>query len=162
MGEIHRDVLVLEEPLPTRTELAKIVRDTFAFAAQKKEYAACGNGATDEVVAKAVDAGIGLPTFPFDQSVAMTLDKKAGKLDIETLWGRKKDIVSGNPGLTYHAGKETLADMYGCAAWVKTGKMLMDGQYRPTIIVRMDEIQRQLSGSDTDSSGTRATLWASS
>jgi hypothetical protein len=157
-AELAQDVLVLEEPLPTRTELAKIVRDTFAFAAQKKEYAACKNGVTDEVVAKAVDAGIGLPTFPFDQSVAMTLDKKAGKLDIETLWGRKKDIVSGNPGLTYHAGKETLADMYGCAAWVKTGKMLMDGQYRPTIIVRMDEIQRQLSGSDTDSSGTKGNL----
>lgn len=157
-AELAQDVLVLEEPLPTRVELGKIVKDTFAFAAQKKEYAACRTGATDEVVAKAVDAGIGLPTFPFDQSVAMCLDKKAGKLDIETLWGRKKDIVSGNPGLTYHAGKETLADMYGCAAWVSAGKMLMDGKHRPTIIVRMDEIQRQLSGSDTDSSGTKGNL----
>lgn len=156
-AELAQDVLILEEPLPTRDELAQIVKDTFAFAADK--YPACKKGATAEVVAKAVDAGIGLPAFPFDQSTAMCLDKKAGTLDIETLWGRKKDIVSGNPGLTYaNTSSLSLADMYGCAAWINSGKMLMDGQYRPTIIVRMDEIQRQLSGSDTDSSGTKGNL----
>lgn len=157
-AELQQDVLVLEEPLPTREELSKIVKDTFTLASQKKGYEACAKGATESVVKAAVDAGIGLPQFPFDQSVAMNLDPKAGKLDIETLWTRKKDIVSQNPGLTYHAGQEKLADMYGCAQWVNTQRMLMDGPYRPTIIVRMDEIQRQLAGSESDSSGTKGNL----
>jgi hypothetical protein len=157
-AELQQDVLVLEEPLPTRQELAQIVKDTFAFAATKKEYAACKGGATEQVISAAVDAGIGLPSFPFDQSVAMTLDRKAGKLDIETLWGRKKDIVSSNAGLSYMSGHQTLADMYGCEAWVKDARLLMDGKRQPTVIVRMDEIQRQLAGSESDSSGTKGNL----
>ena len=156
-AELQQDVLVLEEPLPTRADLAKIVKDTFAYAATKKEYAACKT-VSDETIKQAVDAGIGLPSFPFDQSCAMTLDRKAGKLDIETLWSRKKDIVSSNPGLSYQTGKATLADMYGCAAWLKDGQLLMNGKKRPTILVRMDEIQRQLAGSESDSSGTKGNL----
>jgi hypothetical protein len=157
-AELQQDMLILEEPLPTREQLAKIVTDTFAYAAQKPEYKACKSGATPDVVKSATDAGIGLPSFPFEQSTSMCLDMKAGKLDIETLWGRKKEIVSQNPGLSYHAGRETLADMYGCASWVTTNRLLMDGPYRPTIIVRMDEIQRQLAGSESDSSGTKGNL----
>lgn len=156
-AELQQDVLVLEEPLPTREDLAKIVTDTFAYAAQKKEYAAC-KSVDDETIKAAVDAGIGIPAFPFDQSVAMTLDRKTGKLDIPTLWTRKKDIVSSNAGLSYHSGSESLADMYGCAAWVKDARLLMDGKKQPTVIVRMDEIQRQLAGSDSDSSGTKGNL----
>ena len=155
-AELQQDVLTLEEPLPTRDELAKIVRDTFTFAAQK--YPACKNGATDAVVKAATDALIGLPTFPADQTCAMSLDKKTGKLDIEMMWSRKKEIVSTNPGLTYHQGTEAIKDMYGCESWVRFGTRLMSGPHRPTIIVRMDEIQRQLAGSESDSSGTKGNL----
>lgn len=156
-AELQQDMLILEEPLPTRAELAKIVTDTFAYAAQKPEYKACKN-VGPEVVKAATDALIGLPVFPAEQATSMCLDMKAGKLDIETLWTRKKNIVSQNPGLTYHAGHETLADMYGCAAWVKFAERLMNGPKQPTIIVRMDEIQRQLAGSESDSSGTKGNL----
>ncbi len=153
---LQQDTLVLEEPLPTRDELAKIVVDTFGNAAIK--YPACKKGATPEVIKQAVDATIGLPAFPADQANAMCLDKPKGVLDIETLWKRKQDIVSGNPGLSYHSGGEKLKDMFGCESWVRFGTRLMGGPHRPTIIVRMDEIQRQLSGSDSDSSGTKGNL----
>jgi hypothetical protein len=157
-AELQQDMLILEEPLPTRTDLAKIVTDTFAYAAQKPEYKACKTAATPEVIKSATDALIGLPAFPAEQATSMCLDMNAGKLDIETLWSRKKDIVSQNPGLTYHAGRETLKDMYGCAAWVKFAERLMKGPKQPTVIVRMDEIQRQLAGSESDSSGTKGNL----
>lgn len=155
-SELIQDTLVLEEPLPTRDELAKVITDNFEFASQK--YKACKNAATKEVVKAGVDAIIGLPMFPADQATAQNLDMPNGKLDIESLWLRKKDIVSSNPGLTYHNGSETLADMYGCESWIADGRLLMDGPYQPTIIVRMDEIQRQLAGSNTDSSGTKGNL----
>ena len=48
--------------------------------------------------------------------------------------------------------------MYGCAAWLKDAQLLMNGKKRPTILVRMDEIQRQLAGSESDSSGTKGNL----
>jgi hypothetical protein len=157
-AELQQDTLILEEPLPTREELAKVVRDTYAQAALKPEYKACKKGPSDDVLKRAVDALIGLPTFPADQATAMCLDKINAVLDIENLWTRKRDIVSANPGLTYHSGKETLKDMYGCESWVKFGRLLMNGPHRPTVVVRMDEIQRQLAGSESDSSGTMGNL----
>jgi hypothetical protein len=157
--ELQQDTLVLEEPLPTRDELAKIVTETFAYAAQSAtQYKACEKAATPEVIAKATDALIGLPAFPAEQAVAMCLDKVKGVLDIEQLWTRKKEIVSQKPGLAYHSGKETLADMYGVDAFKKFGVSLMSGKYAPTVILRMDEIEKQFAGNGTDSSGVKGDL----
>lgn len=158
-AELQQDTLLLEEPLPTRDELAKVVKDTFINATNaKKEFAACKNGATKEVIAHCVDALIGLPKFPADQASAMCLDKEAGKMDIPTLWLRKKDIVSQNPGLSYHNGSETLKDMYGCDSVRNFGLKFMNGKFAPTLIVRMDEIEKQFAGNGSDSSGTKGSL----
>jgi len=157
-AELQQDTLLLEEPLPTREELSKIVTDNFKYAAQKAEYAACKKGPSPEQLKAATNAGIGLPAFPFDQSTAMCLDKKKGVLDIETLWNRKRDIVSQNPGLSYHNGRETLKDMYGCDSVRKFGIAFMNGKFAPTVIVRMDEIEKQFAGNGSDSSGTKGNL----
>ncbi len=157
-SELQQDTLILEEPLPTRDELAKIVADTFAYASQKKEYAKCKHGADKEVLKAATDALIGLPTFPSEQATAMCLNKTEGTLDIETLWTRKRDIVSANPGLSYHNGKETLADMYGCDSVRNFGIKFMTGKYAPTVILRQDEIEKQFAGNGSDSSGTKGNL----
>lgn len=157
--ELQQDVLTLEQPLPTRDELAQTVKEVFEHAATAdKKFVKCKTGATPEVIRQATDAGIGLPQFPFEQSFSMSLDRETGIVDIPTLWTRKKTIVSQNPGLTYHDSKETLADLYGCFSWIDYGKAYMEGDYRPTVIVRMDEIQRQFSGSESDSSGTKGNL----
>src|SRR5271157_1962226 len=66
--ELQQDILVIDEPLPTREELAVIIKETFAFAAQEKKYIACKNAATEAVVKAACDALIGLPAFPAEQS----------------------------------------------------------------------------------------------
>jgi hypothetical protein len=156
--ELQQDCLVIEVPLPTREELGKAVESVFKYAAQEKAFAACKDAATPEVVKKATDALIGLPLFPAAQATSIHLNKLTGVLDVDALWGRKKEIISQNPGLTYHQGSEKRADMYGCDAWVKFADRYLTGKYAPTIIVRMDEIQRQLSGSESDSSGTKGNL----
>ena len=156
--ELQQDCLVIEVPLPTREELGKAVESVFKYAAQEKAFAACKDAATPDVVKKATDALIGLPLFPAAQATSIHLNKLTGVLDVDALWGRKKEIISQNPGLTYHQGSEKRADMYGCDAWVKFADRYLTGKYAPTIIVRMDEIQRQLSGSESDSSGTKGNL----
>lgn len=156
--ELQQDTLILEEPLPTRDELKKIVTDTYAYAAQEQKYAKCKNAATPQVVAAATDALIGLPAFPSEQATAMCLDKVNGKLDLETLWARKKEIVSAKPGLSYHNGTETLADMYGVEQFKNFGIQLMKGKYSPTLILRVDEIEKQFAGNATDSSGVKGDM----
>jgi hypothetical protein len=158
--ELQQDTLVLEHPLPTRAELAKIVRETYAYAfnSDPKKYKACKDAATQTVVDAAVDALIGLPSFPAEQSTAMCLDKITGVLDIPTLWDRKKTIVGQRKGLTYRQGGLKLKDLYGVESFKTYGRRLMTGSKPPTVILRMDEIQRQLSGNDTDSSGVKGDL----
>jgi hypothetical protein len=156
--ELQQDTLILDEPLPTRDELAQIVKDTFAYASQNPEYKACKGGATDAVVKAATDALIGIPAFPAEQATAMCLDKKAGKLDIKLLWERKKTIVSQNRGLTYHNGNETLKDMYGVEQFKRFGLKLMNGKQAPTLILRADEIEKQFAGNQSDSSGVKGDM----
>ena len=158
--ELQQDMLVLEHPLPTRDELAAVVRETYAYAynSDPKKYKACKDGPTAATVLKAVDALIGIPLFPAEQATSMCLDKVTGILDIETLWLRKKTIVSQQKGLTYRAGGLKLKDLYGVESFKNYGVKLMEGKYAPTVILRMDEIQRQFSGNDTDSSGVKGDL----
>jgi hypothetical protein len=157
--ELQQDMLVLEQPLPTRGELAKIVRDAYAYAynSDPKKYKACKTVA-DIVVDAAVDALIGLPAFPAEQATAMCLNSETGVLDIVTLWDRKKTIVSQRKGLTYRPGGLKLKDLYGVESFKNYGTRLMSGSKPPVVILRMDEIQRQLSGNDTDSSGVKGDL----
>ena len=156
--ELQQDTLLLEEPLPTREELATIVKETFAYAAQEKKYAKCKDAATPKVIAAATDALIGLGQFPSEQATAMQLDKLTGILDNDSLWSRKRDIVSMNPGLTYHNGTETLLDMYGVESVKNFGTKLILGKGSPALLLRMDEIEKQFAGNGTDSSGTKGNL----
>lgn len=156
--ENQQDVMILDEALPTREELAKIVTDTFEHASQNPKYKACKGKATAEVIKQATDALIGLPAFPAAQAAGMSLDKAKGTLDYPTLWTRKKDIVSQNRGLSYHNSIETLANLHGCEQFVKFGTRLMQGKYEPTVVIRVDEIQRQLSGSEGKEAGTKGNL----
>lgn len=148
--ELQQDVLVLEQPLPTRDELATIITDTFKAAGSKD--------ATTEVIRQATDALVGLPAFPAEQSTAMCLEKETGKLDIEQLWARKRSIISQMPGLSFHQGRETLNDVYGVASAKRFGQLLMESEQGPTVVLRTDEIEKQFAGNGSDSSGSTGKL----
>lgn len=156
-AELQQDVLVLDEPLPTREELEKIITDTYKFAAESPQYKACKTAATPQVIKDAVEALIGLPAFPAEQATAMELEKTTGKLDIEQLWNRKRVIVS-TQGLTFCQPKETLADMYGNAGFSHMATSLMEGEFAPNVILRVDEIEKQFAGNGTDTSGSTGKL----
>ena len=48
--------------------------------------------------------------------------------------------------------------LYGVASIKSYGTKLMNGEQSPTVVLRMDEIQRQFAGNDTDSSGVKGDL----
>ncbi len=149
---LQQDVLVLDDPLTTREELEKIILNTYVDAA--KEHKACKKTPESAFLKSAIDALVGLPAFPAESSAALCLDKATGILDIEELWMRKRDIVSERRGLTFVQPKETLADMYGNEGFASFARRYMEGPCAPNVILRVDEIQRQFSGSETDSSGS--------
>lgn len=148
--EWQSDMLLLEEPLPTREQIGTIIAEVFDFAK-------AGKPASDVVVA-GTDAMIGLPSFPIEQAVAMELDKDKKQLNVSGLWERKRNIIGSMPGLKFHTGNETLADCYGVASIKSFGKALMSGKARPNLLLRVDEIEKQFAGNATDSSGVKGDL----
>jgi hypothetical protein len=62
-AELQQDTLILEEPLPTREELAKIVTDTFATLLQQERVRSMQERCDSEGHQGRDDAFIGLPRF---------------------------------------------------------------------------------------------------
>lgn len=167
-SELANDVLVLDEPLPTPAELAKTVRDTFTFGKVEDDV-------TDEIVAKATDALIGLPAFSAEQATAMSLETtvtetgkgkdkvsvRKGNLNIGDLWGRKIQIINQTPGLSIWQGKETLDDIGGVESAKEFYKAVMEGNNPPKVIIFIDEIEKAFAGTGTDMSGTKTEMTGS-
>jgi hypothetical protein len=102
--ELVQDVLVLDQPLPTVAELEDIVRDMFEAAEMQMP--------SDGDLVRAVDAMIGLSTFPAEQVLAMCLTKKG--LAFDQLWERKRQVIAQTPGLSVWRSGETFDDIGGC------------------------------------------------
>ena len=65
--ELQNDVMLIDEPLPSMEDLARLVAETFESANLLSPEEA--------TVAKAVDALVGLAAFPAEQVLAMSLSK---------------------------------------------------------------------------------------
>lgn len=157
-AELTSDILMLDEPLPTAAELQAIVNATYKSARVAP--------VTDDVMAQATDALIGLPAFPADQATAMCLtyntkDKspeRVGSLDVHELWDRKRSIIGQTPGLTVWQGKERLEDIGGIEQAKLFCRSVMEGNDPPKVIIFIDEIEKALAGTGTDMSGVKTEL----
>ena len=156
-AELSNDVFMMDEPLPTAVELEAKVRKTFEFAKIEAPPA--------EVIAKAVDALIGLPMFPSEQAAAMCVTSEAGKggqrkggLDLDELWGRKRTIINQTPGLTIWPGKERLDDIGGVQVVKDFYNSVIHGRDGVSLILWMDELEKAFAGSGTDLSGVKGEL----
>lgn len=151
--ELVSDVLVLDEPLPTKDEIQQTVRDTFKYAKL--------DAPDVETLQLATDALIGLPAFPAEQSTAMCLDTKAKKLDIAELWAHKRQLISQTPGLSVWEGTERLEDIGGIESIKAFCHKLFTGIDAPKVIIYSDEIEKAFAGTGTDMSGVKTELTGS-
>jgi hypothetical protein len=141
-AELINDVLVLDEPLPTREKLAEIV-----ITNHKLHKAEVPSGAQLD---KMVDAVVGLPEFGADQSVAMSIDSKSKVLDMEDLWHKKREIIKQTPGLSVIKPKFKLKDIGGNEQVNKFYRQLFEGPNKPHIIVFMDEVEKMFAGTGSE------------
>src|SRR5271165_1800402 len=147
---LTNDVLVLSEALPTEKQLEAIIKDTFENASLPEP--------DTKVIKKAVDALIGLPVFPSDQSAAMCLNVKHGTLDTQELWERKRQTINQQQGLTVWQGSERMEDIGGLDNVKSFINKLMDGRKTPKVVIFIDEIEKAFAGTGTDTSGTKTEL----
>ena len=174
------DVVSLDEPLPGREELARIVAEIDEAGrtcprcggSGKDKGLKCGlcggsgrtarpaaDGATVE---KAVDALTGLSSFAAEQAAAMNI--RLDGFDMPGLWDSKKAQIEQTRGLTLHRGGETFADIGGLEQVKGYLARIMSGRRPPKVIVWLDEIERtgltarqDTSGVNQDQEGTLLT-----
>jgi hypothetical protein len=142
-AELAQDAFVIDEPLPTETQLREIIVEQID--------AANLTAATELVLAKATDAVSGLAAFPAEQVVAMSLTPDG--LDIAALWERKRQVIEQTPGLSVYRGSDSFADIGGVANAKSFGQSVLGGQSAPRAVVFIDEIEKAMSGSAGDTSG---------
>ncbi len=146
--ELAQDVIILDQPLPAQDDLESIVRDTFQAADLQEP------SATD--LRRAVDAVIGLASFPAEQVLAMSMSK-AG-LAFDQLWERKRQVIAQTPGLSVWRGGETFGDIGGCENVKRFLQSVLNGVDPPRVIVFIDEIEKAFAGTGTDMSGVKTEM----
>jgi len=149
-SELQHDVLVLDEPLPTRQTLETVVRDTFTYAKLPEP--------STDTLNSAVDALIGLPYFPAEQSTAMSINVAHKTLDIDELWTRKRQAINQTVGLSVSGGTEKLEAIGGLSTIKGYMEALLSGREKPHCIIFIDEIEKAVAGSSTDTSGVKQEL----
>jgi hypothetical protein len=146
--ELSSDVLVLDEPLPSISDLERIVLDTYAGADLKTPE--------PEILTKATDALIGLAAFPAEQALAMSLTPKG--LDTAGLWERKRKLIEQTPGLSIWRGNESFEKIGGADNIKNFLSAVLNGIDPPRVIVFIDEIEKAFAGTGTDLSGVKTEL----
>jgi hypothetical protein len=140
--------VVIDEPLPSPDDLAKLVADTFESANLPAP--------DDPIVCKAIDALVGLAAFPAEQVLAMSLSKNG--LDLDRLWERKCQAVEQTPGLAIWRGGETFDQIGGCENVKQFLAAVLHGREAPRVIVFVDEIEKAFAGTGTDLSGVKTEM----
>lgn len=142
--ELAQDVLVLDEPLPSASDLQTIVTSQYEAAGLSEPPA--------DVAGKAVDALRGLAAFPAEQVVAMSLTKQG--VDLLALWERKRRMIEQTPGLSVWRGGERFEDIGGVENVKQFLRQILAGEGPPRAIVFIDEIEKAMAGSSgSDTSG---------
>lgn len=147
--EIATDVLSIDDPLPEREEVARIIEQehTNAGAAFTLEPF------TPETLSAATDALVGLPRFAVEQSAALCLTSYQ-KIDPSELWEQKRSALSQIPGLSMDSGTKTFETIGGLPTARKFGHRVMTGKLQPALVARIDEIEKAIAGFGSDLSGT--------
>jgi hypothetical protein len=147
-AELAGDVVVFEEPLPTKEQLADTVRSIYASVDQQAE---------PDTLRRAVDALAGARSaFMAEQATAMSMT--ASGVDIDGLWEQKRGLINDTPGLTYITPRMRFADLGGADAIKAFFTLLFNGAAAPSVIVMLDEIDDMFAGVGSDSSGVSTVL----
>jgi hypothetical protein len=140
--ELQDDVVVIDEPLPTESELQEIVRQQFKDA----NLGACEKA----TLSRAGEALRGLSAFAAEQATALSLTRSG--LESETLWERKRKQIEQTPGLKVYRDGGSFGQIGGCENVKGFLASIMKGKARPNCVVFIDEIEKAMGGTG-DTSG---------
>jgi hypothetical protein len=151
--ELSDHVLVLDEPLPTREDLGKVLDDLVQDTrVQNPDFPLL----TPHDRTHAMDALLGLTLFSAQQAVSMSLTTSG--LNLSRLWNKKVQTIQQTPGLTVWKGEESFDGIAGIDNVKEFLQLVMGRERAPGGIMFIDEIEKHLAGHGTDLSGVKTEM----
>ena len=145
--ELSTDVVQLDDPYPDDDQLQEIVKEQLSNAGDEIEFEP-----TDRIVQSAAAKLKGTAAFAAEQLTAMAIRKDRVDGDYLNVHARK--LIGQTKGLTFESGTETFDDIGGLEFIKKFGNQLFAGPEPPTVIVRIEELEKSMAGAKGDLSGT--------
>jgi hypothetical protein len=148
-ADLQSSVVLIEDEMPTDEERGAIIDKLYEGA--KTPFPAL----TPEERAEAITATRGLSYFMAEQTYAMSLEKDKG-VNVAEVWRRKRIAFNQIDGLTLEDNENapTFDDIRGLEQILKRERAHFAGKGAAAVIVRIEEIEKALAGSQGDSSGT--------
>jgi hypothetical protein len=148
-SDISGDILLINDLVPDEEKRAEIISEIITAS----ELPVLSE--TD--LKTAVRATRGMSAYAVEQAVALSMSKSG--LDLKQLWERWKQNINSVAGLSIDDSKATMSDIGGLDNIKDFATKLMNGNDSPSVIVRIEEIEKAMSGSGAggsigDSSGT--------
>jgi ATPase family associated with various cellular activities (AAA) len=169
-AQLANDFVVLNEPLPTEAFFEDLVQKTYDASKQNLEQAARAPNADakakaafrewkdpdETTISRCVDSVIGLPPFSAETALAMSI-RRSG-MDFPALRERRCTQVEQTKGISIYRGNASFAAIGGCENHKEFYTRIGNGKNRPRVIVFQDELEKQVAGFASDSSGTTQEL----
>jgi ATPase family associated with various cellular activities (AAA) len=146
--ELQHDLVVLDEQLPTGTELESIIVKSCVSAGLRTPG--------KKTMPGLVEATKGLAPFSIDQIIRMSARRsRQGKMsiDIDQLWDRKIAKIESAVGLKIHRTGPKFDEIGGNENIKDYLRKVARSVNRPTLVVFMDEIEKSMAAAGTDTSG---------
>jgi hypothetical protein len=135
-ADLVQDVVILDQPLPSRDEIATIIREV----SEGNEVPVLD----DEKMDLAVGALRGLAYYPVESAVAAEL-RDTG-VNVDGLWDRKRQMINQTPGLSVWVDGKSFDDVGGYDQVKSKLKKYMNGRRPIRCFVFLDEIDKGLAG----------------
>ena len=153
---LHHDVIRMRDPLPDMEQLCSIAENNAKSYSNWREK----NGSkepwsqTKEEIEKAASGMRGLSAFAAEQAAAVTIFEHGSFGRIST---ERNAAINAIPGLHVDAGGVKFNDMRGCERAREYMHRLCNGPEAPELILRIDEIEKKLSGTAGEKQNAGAT-----
>lgn len=146
--EMQNDILPLDEPLPTRTDLAAaITQEVRSWNDSHQDKPADQIEVDQPTIVKAVDNLRGIESnYVALQTIAMSISRKG--LNTDELWLRNQQLINATPGLRVWQGTETYADVEGYDEIKKFYTRVLNGRKPVRGVVLIDEGEKQFAGAN--------------
>ncbi len=165
--QLSNDVIVLNEEYPDDVEIRQCIQTlcdkNFPIINDSLPKNAKKMAVTEETVKKASVITRALPRFTIEQLISLSIGQEHG-IELDQLWGLKREALKSVRGLSYNESKDTLDDLGGISNAKELLHMVMKGRFAPQLLVYTDELDRHLggaqSGGHNDNTGTSQSVLA--